>query len=170
MAGNTAKYEYLPQSRLQEIMRIFDRRFKSFLFFARAYPGDLQYHVSKLDVLDMIIRVDKRKAYFHYFHDDTEINEYKVAALYAYWILKLRPLSITDPRFSTKYDHYDVNELFAIYLICSTLYQTGRLTKQITGEESYSKKLRYSFRYRNFTIDSLLVLVESINEETFEMK
>jgi hypothetical protein len=118
----------------------------------------------------MIIRVDKRKAYYHYFHDDTEINEYKVAALYAYWILKLRPLTITDPRFITKRDHCDINELFAIYLICSTLYQTGRLAKPITGEESYSKKLRYSFRYRNFTIDSFIVLVESINSETFDMK
>jgi hypothetical protein len=169
MAGNKAKYEQLPQSRLQEIMRIFDRQFKYFLFSTRDYPADLQYHVSKLDVLDMIVRVDKRKAYFHYFHDDTEINEYKVAALYAYWVLKLRPLTITDPRFSTNREHYDINELFAIYLICFILYQTGRLTKQITGEESYSKKLRYSFRYRNFTIDSFIVLVESINSETFAM-
>jgi hypothetical protein len=69
-----------------------------------------------------------------------------------------------------KIDHCDINELFAIYLICGTLYQTGRLTKPITGKESYSTKLRYSFRYRNFTIDSFIVLAESINSETFDMK
>ena len=46
---------------------------------------------------DIIVRVDKRSDYFLIFHEQTHISEIKKAALYAYWILKLKPLSVVSP-------------------------------------------------------------------------
>jgi hypothetical protein len=72
-----------------------------------------------------------------------EINECKEVALYAYWILKLRPFVITDTAYLRDPDACYINE-------------------------SYSRFLEYSFRFRNFSIDSFIVLVESISTETLE--
>ena len=46
------------------------------------YPSDLSYFVSRRDLVDMICRVDKRKAYYC-FHG-MEIHEKKEVALFAY--------------------------------------------------------------------------------------
>jgi hypothetical protein len=61
-----------------------------------------------------------------------------------------------------------INESFVIHFIGLVLESTGRI-KQTTGiKDSYSKFLEYSFRFRNFSIDSFVVLIESISTETLE--
>ena len=45
-------------------------------------------------LLESIVRVDKRKDYFMIFHDDTDINENRISALQAYWIVKFKPFLI----------------------------------------------------------------------------
>ena len=97
-----------------------------------------------------------------------EISEYKEAALYAYWILKLRPFSITDEKYKNNSDACTINESFVIHFIGFVLENTNRIKQTNKMNESYRKYLEYSFRFRNFTIYSFVVLIESISTETLE--
>jgi len=135
------------------------------------YPRDVAYFCSIQDLMDAIIRVDKREAYYHCFHG-MEINEKKRAALYAYWILKFRPFKITDGRFWTGEQACVVNESFAIYLVCSVLFYSKKRFSAVSKTEqgTFYQKLIYAFRYRDISIDSMLLLVESINAETFNIQ
>jgi hypothetical protein len=117
-----------------------------------------------LDLADIIQRVEKRRVYFCVFHDMV-INEVKEAALIAYWVLKFKPFYFKrEKRDSKRYRH--INEKFAIYMIFSALHEVGRISINNKKINSYYSYLLYSFRYRSFTIDSMLVLAESISDET----
>ena len=151
---------------MEKILQLFQKRFDEFLLL-KGFPPETERYTSFYSLVDIIIRVDKRKAYYYCFHS-MEINECKEAALYAYWIIKLRPFSITDKKYQVNPDACTINESFAIHLIGLVLECTGRIKKTKTAKTSYSDFLEYSFRFRSFSIDSFVVLVESISTETLE--
>jgi hypothetical protein len=160
------KYERISAVEIGEVLKHLQKRFENFLL-EKGFSPTTEKHISYLTLIDIIIRVDKRKAYYRCFHG-MEINECKEAALYAYWILKLRPFIITDAKYRSSPDACGVIESFVIYFIGLILENTGRI-KQTTGiKESYVRFLEYSFRFRNFSIDSFIVLIESISTETLE--
>jgi hypothetical protein len=164
--NSNLKYERIPYENIEKIIQLFQRRFDEFLLL-KGFPEGIENHISFYTLIDIIVRVDKRKAYYHCFHS-MEINECKEAALYAYWILKLRPFYITDKRYQNKFDACIINESFAIYLIGLVLECTGRIKKTENIKASYCDFLEYSFRFRSFSIDSFVVLIESISTETLE--
>jgi len=132
-----------------------------------------QYSICGLDLIDIIIRVDKRLAYFRYFHN-MRINDKKKAALYAYWIIKLRPVKIVDDTLKNKLGHTNVNEKLALNHLLGILVARGKIKLgNGTGEvildktNKFLRELYYSFRFRNFTIDSMIVLADAINTQSF---
>lgn len=104
------------------------------------------------------------------------MNECKKAALFAYWIAKLRPIKIVSNDHKNRLGFNDkVNELFAVHLLISVLAGIDRVKQRdetggvdITLDNSYIAKLCYSLRFRNFTIDSMIVLADSITTDTFK--
>ena len=163
--GNS-RCERMPYKEIENIVRMFQKRFDEFLL-NKGYPPETEKYTSFFSLVDIIVRVDKRKAYYQYFHG-MKINECKEVALYAYWILKLRPFSITDKKYISSVDACTINESFVIHLIGFILENTGRIRKTDKTKDSYRIFLEYSFRFRNFSIDSFLVLIESISTETLE--
>ena len=160
------KYKRISYDDIQKILQLFQKRFDKFLLL-KGFPLETEKYISFYSLIDTIVRVDKRKAYYYCFHN-MEINECKEAALYAYWVLKLRPFSITDKRYQKDPDACTINESFAIYLIALVLERTGRIKKTKNAKNSYRNFLEYSFRFRSFSIDSFIVLIESISTETLE--
>jgi hypothetical protein len=149
-----------------------------FLRYVLGYPADLEIKICDIDLLDIIRRVDMRIHYFAVFHPKMQkINECKRSALLAYWFVKFRPIMITDLRFINKKEGYntDVNEKFAIHYLLSALDDVGKIKhwdgksgiKDLNFTHPYIKELIYSLRFRNFTIDSIIVLSDSITTETF---
>lgn len=139
-------------------------------------PANVEYTVCGLDLIDVIIRVDKRVHYFKIFHE-MDCNESKKAALFAYWIAKFRPIMITDKRYiNTVGFNNEINELFAIHYLLEALIGMGRI-KVWDGREGvdlslnnpFIKRLKYSLRFRNITIDSIIVLSDSITTDTFKL-
>jgi len=96
-----------------------------------------------------------------------EINERKKAALYAYWILKLKPFTIVDSRYVGRPGTSAINEKFALYIIVSALFRTGRLAGDCGTTRDYINELEFSFRYRDISMGSMFLIVESLNTETF---
>jgi hypothetical protein len=158
---NTSRYQSQSVEEIAVLLAEFERGVRNFLFKVKKYPQDLTYDICGLSVIEIIVRVDKRIAYFHYFHG-MKINECKLASLYVYWILKLHPIRILDKRFRNIAGHNNVNEEFAMLFLLSALKATGRCMDGIIDNTQYLKELLYSFRFRNFTIDSLLVLADSV--------
>ena len=141
------------------------------------YPSDLQYTVCVIDLIDAILRVDKRICYYKVFHN-MDCNEGKKAALYAYWIAKFRPIMITDKRFINK-DGYNnqINEMFAVHLMMAALVGMKRVKLwdghsgvDIKFSTPFIQKLNYSLRFRSISIDSIIVLADAITTGTFEVK
>jgi hypothetical protein len=159
---------------LTATLRFLEESIKDFIYMTLGYPNDVQYSVCGLDLIDVIIRVDKRLHYFRVFHD-MDINDGKKAALFAYWIVKFRPITIIATKYKNKTGYNDhVNELFAIHWLLMALSGMNRIKlKDENGgielelEHPYLEELRYSLRFRNFTIDSMIVLADTITTETF---
>jgi len=128
------------------------------------YHKDVKYAVSTYDLIDVVTRVDRRVAYYSYFHEGMAINELKEAGLYAYWILRFRPFKIIDKRYADYPNAYTINESFALYIILSALYYVKQRGLVGTRQEqnAFHKKLLYTFRFRHISLASMMLLAESI--------
>ena len=160
------KYERIPTKEIEKILQTFYQHFNN-LIALKGFPSETKKHISFFTLIDIIIRVDKRKAYYQCFHG-MKINECKEVALYAYWILKLRPFTITDEKYQNNAEACTINESFVIYFIGFILEKTDRIKWTDKTKDSYRSFLEYSFRFRNFSIDSFVVLIESISTEALE--
>ena len=62
------KYRRMPNKEIEDKVKLFVERFKGFLTL-KGFPQKIMYHISYYALIDIIIRVDKRKAYYMCFHD-----------------------------------------------------------------------------------------------------
>ena len=164
-------YQPLKDDDLINMLRQLIKEIKAYLH-KHGY-NESQYSICGLDLVDIIIRVDKRLSYFRYFHN-MRINDSKKAALYAYWIIKLRPVKIVDNELKNKIEHAKVNEKLALNHLLGILIARGKIKLGdgkdevvLSGTNKFLKELYYSFRFRNFTIDSMIVLADAINTQSF---
>ena len=114
---------------------------------------------------EIVVRVDKRKQYVKYFHNDMTLNEYKVMALKVYWILKLRPFWVT----ATEKDNEDlldigtrINEKIALHIFLSMIKKFNSQFFE-DGQDlvkDYSAELLYSFRYRDISKEAMYLMLD----------
>jgi hypothetical protein len=117
-----------------------------------------------LDILkDIVIRVNKRDAYFRYFHNNMRMSEYTETALYAFWIVSLKPFSLSqeyfDPCFTGR-----INEEFSLYYIFTLLcnianHEAKNAYVSKLGEDMY-REIVYSLQYRDISKEALMLIVE----------
>lgn len=121
-------------------------------------------------------RVEKRRQYFHYFHDDMEINEVKQAALVAYWVLKFRPFSYqsdgrSDPMTeSESIEKYKaLNERFAFFYILSACRKGADILGFQYRMPSYGlvNEVIYAFKYWDLSKEAIILIAEIIGESFF---
>ena len=115
----------------------------------------------------IIRRVDMRWLYFKIYHNDMEINEYKInAGLTVFWILKLHPFWLNiDPE--TQDDEVlelaeQFNEKFAVHIVLDLLheYNPNFIDKGEDLLKAYCDELVYSFRYRDLSKESLFLMFD----------
>ena len=166
-------YQQLPYSEVKTILKELQVEIDDFLNIVLHYDKKIAYKVCGMDLIDIILRVDKRIHYFQVFHG-MDCNESKKAALFAYWIVKLRPIMITDPKYINA-DGYNnkINEFFAIHYMLCALTGMGRIIHwngstgiKLTLNNPFLQRMWYSFRFRNITIDSIIVLADAITTDT----
>jgi hypothetical protein len=114
--------------------------------------------MSKPAIFEIIERVEKRRVYFHIFYDGCEMGELNEGALLCYWILKLHPFSCPGMEVDV------LNAKIALCLFTNTIYcylqGTHKKTAVISGK--FLKDIYYSFRYRELTKESIMILAESL--------
>jgi hypothetical protein len=164
MANPTAKYQSLSKEAIREQLEALSQVWDIFL---KRYEKS-QYKeclINKDDLVNVIYRVDKRKDYYYYYHDieDGHMSEYKEIALISYWIIKLKPFQMINQTA----DLYSwANETFALYLILSMLKKEAAKSGQSIRIPSgkYLKELKYSLKYRDYSKEALIDLVEGFSQ------
>ena len=114
---------------------------------------------------EVVLRVDKRRQYFLYFHNKTAINEYKLIALYVFWILKLRPfwIAIDDSDddefidFATR-----INENISLHMFLSIVnnFNASFYMQGADLVKDYADELMYSFRYRDISKEAMYLMLD----------
>jgi hypothetical protein len=113
---------------------------------------------------EIVIRVHKRMKYFIYFHNNMELNEYKIVALYVYWILKLRPywIDISGEDEETIVFSTRINEKISLHAFLSIIREYNKLFFEKGNDliKDYSEELLYSFRHRDISKEAMYLMLD----------
>ncbi|MDR2592966.1 MAG: hypothetical protein LBC59_09220 [Chitinispirillales bacterium] len=117
---------------------------------------------SRHSLCDVIDRVDKRKVYFRVFYDKVKdgMSERNEAALYCFWILKLSPF------FDNTCPDIEVNINFAAWLLLASVKHSCNKNgiAAISLPDKYVGDLKYAFRFRDISKESMMALAETMYE------
>ena len=146
----------------------------SFGSYVKAH-NDLSLDDVKIDepmLAELLVRIDKRKDYFIIFHDDTEMNEIKEAALMAYWLLKFKPFSIKESRSELHIKYGKINEAFAVFVLYSAIREETENVPNMkfSISKEYNKKIMYGFKYWDISKEALMLIAESLCEAMYKKK
>ena len=106
-------------------------------------------------LVEVVVRVERRVDYFRVYHDGTEINELKEAALVAYWLRRLKPFRHRDD--STINENFGLFVIFCIIRAISEKYSYPYLI-----EEPYKRQLKYAMLYWDLSLEALMMAVQSL--------
>jgi len=161
-----ARYEQMSIDELALQAASFERMVKTFLAIS-SYPTDIKYNVDVRAVVEIITRVDKRIAYYSFFHKGNKIHEIKRMGIFVYWLLKFKPIAITDDRvvngnLDAQQKSFEFNEEFAVSIVYSCLMKFGGMKTVPKKDSAIHKSLLYAFKYRELSQDSIMTLVYSL--------
>ena len=113
--------------------------------------------VCEQTLYEIISRVEKRRVYFHVFHNGLMLGELNEAALICFWILKLMPFkhnTISNSLLNTKIAYtFFVNILF---------YVAPRTKRKVNVKKALADNLLYAFQYRDLSKEAIMALAESL--------
>lgn len=115
---------------------------------------------------DIVIRLDMRLLYFKIYHNQMEINEYKLnCGLAVFWILKLHPFWISIKEEDT--ENFinlatNINEQIALHIVITLLkdYNPAFFENGKDLVAQYCHELLYSFRFRDLSKESLFLMFD----------
>jgi len=117
--------------------------------------GNVVY--SKHRLRSVISRVEKRRVYFHVFHDKMKMGELNEACLICFWILKLYPF------FDVKDPDNNINRSLAIRVFLDAVEYTAKKRGCATNfSDDVLDHLIYAFTYRDLSKESLMAIAESL--------
>lgn len=156
-----AKCPTISNEQLQKEIQSLTDDFKAFVEIEDKNLSDVDYDINRRNLAEAITRKFKRKEYFKYFHNMQNISELKEVSLLCFWIIKLKPFTVLPEDSKLR---ASVNEKFAFNLILSTikflLDKKGMDFKK--PDQSFTQDVIYSFKYRDFSKESMMMLVDSI--------
>ncbi|MCL2802292.1 MAG: hypothetical protein FWD28_11110 [Treponema sp.] len=108
-------------------------------------------------LLEIFDRIEKRRVYFHIFYNRCKMGELNEGALMCFWIIKLHP-------FSCKKLPPDIlNSKIALFLFNRVLcLVAAKMQKKVNITEHIVKDIYYSFRFRDVSKESLMLLAGSL--------
>ena len=108
-------------------------------------------------LLEIFDRIEKRRIYFHIFYNGCKMGELNEGALMCFWIIKLCPF--TCPKIPPDI----LNAKIALFLFNRVLsLVAAKSRKRILMTEQTVKDLYYSFRFRDISKESLMLLAGSL--------
>jgi hypothetical protein len=106
---------------------------------------------------EILTRVEKRRVYFHVYHNGLKMGERNEGALICFWILKLMPfrhINISTSLLNTKIAYtFFINMLF---------YEAEKTKKKVNVKSDLYYNLLYAFQYRDLSKEAIMALAESL--------
>lgn len=133
------------------------------LFLKAQGEENLQYHIHKQNIFEVIRRQDERIHYFRIFHELNGPCEYKYIAIECFWINTLKPFIVTDE--SSKIYNCP-NEMFSLFLIISTIRSIYELYNPNETDFNYPsiermRDILYDFKYCSLSREAMIAFVET---------
>jgi hypothetical protein len=117
--------------------------------------SDIQ--VNSKSIAQIIDKVEKRRIYFHIFHNGMKMGELNEFSLYCFWILKLCPFK------HSSIDNSELNAKISLRLFIDVIHSiASRQKKKANLESKTIQSIYYSFRYRDLSKESIMLLAESL--------
>jgi len=108
-------------------------------------------------LLEIFDRIEKRRIYFHIFYNGCKMGELNEGALMCFWIVKLCPFTCI------KIPPDILNAKIALFLFNRVLsLVAAKSHKKVCITEQTVKDLFYSFRFRDISKESLMLLAGSM--------
>lgn len=123
---------------------------------------NLEYHIHKPNMFEVLKRQDQRMYYLYVFHELELPCEYKYIAILCFWINTLKPFMVLDTS-SRLYD--SPNEKFSLFLILSAIrtvfevYHEGEEFKPPSTERM--RDILYDFKYCSLSREAMISFVET---------
>jgi hypothetical protein len=106
---------------------------------------------------EIVERIEKRRVYFHIYHDGCEMGELNEGALMCFWILKLHPFSCNG------ISNNVLNAKVALCLFMNMLhYHTQKKGMKLNITGAIVKDIYYGFRFRDLSKEAIMILAESL--------
>ncbi|GHT86710.1 hypothetical protein FACS1894137_12660 [Spirochaetia bacterium] len=107
---------------------------------------------------ELIERVEKRRIYFHIFHDRCKMGELNEGALICFWVLKLHPF------FCKGMETSELNAKIALCYLTNIVYycQGKDFGKRTAIPAKLLKEIYYSFKYRDMSKEAIMLLATSL--------
>jgi hypothetical protein len=107
-------------------------------------------------IFDIIERVEKRRVYFHVFHDII-MSEQNEISHYCFWILKLAPLV------NKKNPDQHINARLAIFLFLNMLKKVGNARgRPVSFNKKFVQNLMYAFVYRDLSKEAIMAIADAL--------
>jgi hypothetical protein len=111
----------------------------------------------EITLIEIFERVEKRSVYFHIFYNGCKMGELNEGALLCFWIIKLCPF--TSPDIPPDI----LNVKIALFLFNRVLsFVANRTERRLYITEQIIKDIYYSFRFRDISKESLMLLAGSL--------
>jgi len=141
--------------------------FRNFLFDRAGTKGSIGHSIPL--IYEIYKRIDQRRDYYAYFHSKPgelmKMSEAKEVALMAYWVIKYKPLSLSQLHADDLYEMKSctINEYFAAFCIFS-LAKSSSSRKDINAYFSPKNidNLVYTFMHRDISKEAMICYVESL--------
>ena len=116
--------------------------------------SELKFNQSVL--YEIYTRVEKRRVYFHIYHNGMEMGEINEGALICFWILKLMP-------FRHEYISNSLLNTKMAYTVFVNLlkYVASKTKRRVNVKAMLMNNLLYTFQYRDLSKEAIMALVES---------
>jgi len=108
-------------------------------------------------IAQIIDKVEKRRVYFHIFHNGMEMGELNEFSLYCFWIIKLSPFKHQSVQ------NNELNAKIAIKLLLNVVRKVAdKENKSISISPETIQTIYYAFRYRDLSKESVMVISKSL--------
>lgn len=122
--------------------------------------GDNEIFINEYNLMEVVERVSKRKYYYKVFHGIEHLSEFKELALICFWICKLKPFVVLNPKSPLC---ASANELFVIHLIISLLEACkDHAVNFHYPDEITLKDIVYGLKYQDLTKEALIHYMECL--------
>jgi len=129
-------------------------------------PSDVKF--SREILYEIFNRIEKRRVYFHIYHNGMKMGEVYEGALLCFWILKLMPFSTTNIPTSL------LNTRIAFVIFMNMLYYVSSKENEKRAKEGKARPrtkvnirnkqmddLLYAFQYRDLSKEAIMAIADS---------